>query len=465
LDDLMALAAGLGVLKALNAIPPQLTREGDIPRWCIPHALFWRTVVGDERLNAMQEGLCRDTGVLRLLGGTAREIGAGFDPQRHRGAHTPCDVDRLRYRLKQTATAHFYEALTRCRARWLKAGFSTRRGTDILDATKLDVDGEDEGAGEMTSIEAPVDAQGKRHRRQVVTQGFNLVTLASLVPKHKVLVVLADRLRPIPQHAVTVSEELIAAVATAMGAGAIRRLRSDRGCLDGERWGRWHTRGLDVVVPVKHNLAVLAARQGLAKRPVAAPIRGAERQEAKEAQGHPLDDVKVLGFRDVETLESSPGQRNGLLGRALRGRAVAPEHPWGAITTVPVRTPAAVLAAFDASDDRALVENAQYRDLTPGDRLPTFIGPEASAMAAQLFLEVLRYSVMALYQPQRAYRDGAEGSRRLRRVAWKQRLEGVVSVGWWSGLLAVREFAPVLGRPPTGRRDGTRVHLRPRRRP
>jgi hypothetical protein len=54
LDDLMAPAEGLGILKELHQLHPELTREGSIPRWFIHHALFLRTVVGDESFNAMR---------------------------------------------------------------------------------------------------------------------------------------------------------------------------------------------------------------------------------------------------------------------------------------------------------------------------------------------------------------------------------------------------------------------------
>lgn len=465
LDDLMALAEGLGVLKELNGIHPELTREGSIPRWFIHRALLLRTVVGDESLNAMQEGLFQDVGVLRLLGCTAREIREGFDPTRNRGQHTPCHVDSVRYSLKQTPVAQFYEVFTRCRARWIKAGFIKRRGTSILDATKLEVDGEYEGAGEMTVIEETVDAQGKLHRRKVVTKGFKLVTLSYLVPKSRLLVVLAYRVLPIQQHEVTVSDELIEEVLAAVGEGAIRLLLLDRGFLDGERLGRWHGRQMDVMVPVKHNMAVLADMQGLAQLPTDEHIVPAARRGVKDAQGQPLDDVRLLGFHDLETLESYPGRLNGLLVTAFRGRELSPEDQWGAITTLPMRTPTAVLAAFDAYDDRSLVENTEYRELKQGYRLPTFIGKDASAIAGHIFFEVLLYSVIALYQQEPAYRYVAEGIRRLRRVVWKERLEVVVYVGCWYGLFSVREFATLLGRPPTGRLDATRVQLRPGRRP
>lgn len=464
LDDLMALAEGLGILKELHGIDPELTREGSIPRWFIHHALFLRTVVGDASLSAMQEGLFRDTGVLRLLGCTAREIREGFDARRNGGEHTPCHVDSLRYSLKQTAVTRFYEVFTRCRARWIKAGFIKRRGTYIMDATKLPVDGDYEGAGQMTVSEETVDERGKRHRRKVVTKGFKLVTLSYLVPKRKLLVVLAYRLLPIQQHEVTVSDELLDEVLTAMGEGAIRLLLIDRGFLDGERLGRWRTRGMDVLVPVKHNMAVLADMQGLAKLPADADIVRAERCGAKDSQGRRLDDVQLSGFSGLETLASYPGALNGLLVTAFRGKVLAPEQQWGAITTLPVRTSAEVLATFDAYDDRSLVENAEYRELKQGYRLPTFIGKDARSIAAHIFFEVLLYSVIALYQQQRASRYVAEGIRRLRRAVWKERLEVVVYVGCWYGLFEVREFATLLGRPPMGRLDATRVRLRPGRR-
>jgi hypothetical protein len=151
----------------------------------------------------------------------------------------------------------------------------------------------------------------------------------------------------------------------------------------------------------------------------------------KDAQGQPLDDVRRLGVAELETLESYPGALNGLLVTAFRGRELSPEPQWGAITTLPVRTAAEVLAAFDADDDRSLVENTEYRELKQGYRLPTFLGKAASSIAAHLFFEVLLYSVLALYQHQRASRYVAEGIRRLRRVVWKEGLEVVVYVGCW----------------------------------
>lgn len=68
-----------------------------------------------------------------------------------------------------------------------KAGFIKCRGTYILDATKIEADGEYEDAGRMTVIEETVDAQGKVCRRKVVKKGFKLVTLSYVLLKSPML--------------------------------------------------------------------------------------------------------------------------------------------------------------------------------------------------------------------------------------------------------------------------------------
>ena len=55
----------------------------------------------------------------------------------------------------------------------------------------------------------------------------------------------------------------------------------------------------------------------------------AERTGAKAAQGQPLDDVSLIGFSSLETLESYPGALNGLLVTAFRGRELPSEQQWG----------------------------------------------------------------------------------------------------------------------------------------
>jgi hypothetical protein len=52
-----------------------------------------------------------------------------------------------------------------------------------------------------------------------------------------------------------------------MGESAIRLVLINRGFLDGKRLGRWQVCGMDVLMPVKHNMAALADMQGLAKLP------------------------------------------------------------------------------------------------------------------------------------------------------------------------------------------------------
>jgi hypothetical protein len=140
--------------------------------------------------------------------------------------------------------------------------------------------------------EAVIAAQGKLHRRQVVTKGFTRVTRSSRRPMSTLLVAMAYRLLPIQPHVLTGSDEWRDEVREAMGAGVIRLWLLDRGVGAGERLGRGQSRGLDGLVPVKHHLAVLADRPGLANRPPAERLGPAARQRVKASRGQPLEDAR-----------------------------------------------------------------------------------------------------------------------------------------------------------------------------
>jgi len=125
------------------------------------------------------------------------------------------------------------------------------------------------------------------------------VTLSYLVHKRKLLVVMAYRLLPIQQHEVTVSDERLDEVLTAMGDGAL----IDHGFLNEKRLGRWQTSGMDVLVPVKHNMAVLADMQRLAKLPADAHFVQAERCRAKKSHAR-LQFIQSLIQAVVQPLPS-----------------------------------------------------------------------------------------------------------------------------------------------------------------
>jgi len=96
----------------------------------------------------------------------------------------------------------------------------------------------------------------------------------------------------------------------AFGEGFIGDLQIDRGFLDGERIHKWHTEyGIGVTVPLKSNMEMLKDMQGLSKLTDDGDGKiTAERKRARDREGKRLEDVPVVGFRGLTSLESYSGE-------------------------------------------------------------------------------------------------------------------------------------------------------------
>jgi hypothetical protein len=102
LDDLVAMMLGIGIFDVLGEIKTEITKSCYIPRWFINNVLALKTLMGEESLNAIQDGMFKDEAILRIAGCTAREMREGFDPYRNKGKNKPCHVDSLRYSIEHT---------------------------------------------------------------------------------------------------------------------------------------------------------------------------------------------------------------------------------------------------------------------------------------------------------------------------------------------------------------------------
>lgn len=459
LDDLVALNYELGVVEELQKLEASVERVCAIPDWFVGMALQFRSYVGDESLHQMETGLFKDAGVLRMLGVTAVEMREGFDASRNGGEHTPCHVDSLRYHVQGLEPSAYYGCFEAIRERIVEAGVVKGGGMWILDATPIEVEGEYEGMGVFREVVERVDKKGRHHKRLEEHKGFKWVTLCYLFPKSKWLCVMAYRLLPLrQQHEIPVSDELIEEIVGAFGKGFIGELQIDRGFLDGARIAQWHKEyGMEVTVPLKSNMKLLEDMQGLAKLKDDEYKVTAERRGQRDNQGKRLEDVQVIGFSQLTTLESYQGAVNGLLVVERRGEAIPPEKRWGFLTTRPLRTKAEVLGAYDGYDDRSLIENRGYRESKQGYRINRFIGKQASSIAAHLFFETLAYNLVGVYRQQGSQQLIELGIRRLRREVLGGQMELLVVVGESFAILELLDFLALLGRSPTGALEGMRL--------
>lgn len=447
LDELVAVMNLFKVFEIFDQIKVDVREDCDIPRWFINNTLALKLVLGERGINSIQDGMFKDPGVLKLVGCTAREIREGFDEDRNKQENKPCNVDSLRYSVEHTGPKEFEESFRKHR-RQVWRHKELRTDTWIMDATKMVVYGDYEGAGQMTTVEEILQKDGTTKLNKKKQKGYKLVTLNRLIEGQ--IIAEAARLLPINEHEITVSNELIDEILDERGKGAIELLLIDRGFLDGARLKKWHKKGIHIIVPLKENMHILKDMQGLVK------ISGGIKAERAG--------LTVWGFKDLETLDSYDGKLNGLLVTRYKGKAVKEKYQWGCITTLPVDTAEEVLESFDHYDDRSLVENKQYRELKQGYFLKHFSGKSASLVNYHIYFSLIMMNMISLYKITNIEKyEGLldKGIRLIRRQYLGPRLQVIVYVGKYYTVLDFLEFMQLLGRPPTGKLDNVRMRFLP----
>jgi len=97
LDELVAVMASFKVFDIFSEIKVDIREDCAIPRWFINNTLALKLVLGERGINSIQDGMFKDSGVLKILGCTVREIREGFDPDRNKEENKPCNIDSLKY--------------------------------------------------------------------------------------------------------------------------------------------------------------------------------------------------------------------------------------------------------------------------------------------------------------------------------------------------------------------------------
>lgn len=224
----------------------------------------------------------------------------------------------------------------------------------------------------------------------------------------------------------------------------------DRGFIDGARLSDWHTDyGIDFVVPLKKDMHALADMKGLSKI--------GDSVVAKRGGVYGKSDLVVEGYSNLESYDSYPGKLSGILVTTYKGKAIEPEKRWGFITTLPVTTPAEVLAIYDAYDKRSLIENQGYRELKQGFELPRFFGKSSRSQHFHIYFSLLMYNMVAAYKSKCASKFIGIGVRRFRSDFIGLTPMLIIYAYPYFAIFDAREFVTLLGRPPTGNLDNARI--------
>jgi Transposase DDE domain len=455
LDELIAMATGLGIYQTLEKIQTELKGECTIPRFVIYNALFFKNLLGEDSYLSLQEGLFKDPGLLQLMGCTARVIREGFDSARNKGKNKPFHIDSIRHLQKSIPEDELRQAWPQTVFPIVRAlkGPKGKKGVFILDATKQRVYGDYAGAGEQYYFEEVRRRDGIIVQTQVHEKGFKEATLC--LWRRGQLIIIAYRKISIRQHESTVAAELVEEGLNTLGEDAPEVILVDRGFISGPLFFQWKNQGLDVVVPLRRNMSLFEDMQGLAKLEKGLEVK------LKDAKGK---QTVIKAFHNLTSLDSYPDKLSGMLVTEYKGKEKNPSDQWGFMTTLDIHTRQQALASYRNYDDRSLIENKAYRELKQGFKLAHFPGLSARDQATHLFFLFLTFNLVALWRSGGGERYVNLGIRRLRRQVLNKPDQVVVYAGRSYAVMSLAEFATYLGRPPSRKYDDTVKILKPSRR-
>jgi len=445
-DELVYLMASLKFFEHLDQVAVAEERAG-IPNALQKRCLAVMPVLGIPTIANTPERLFKDAGLLHFLGCNAQQIANGFTqrgPKKksQQPKRLPFHEDDLRNVLKVIAPAQSQQFFTKClgeffRAKYVRGGIYAIDGTELLvgDAKTF------EGTGTIT---VPV-----RHKDGSTTYetktGYKLIYLLNLKPDHEL--VISYRLVSLNTNALQVVREMVAETLRLGGAGTVELLLMDREFVDGDliNWLKGD-HGIDVIIPIKENMDILADMRGLARidqRPWQTYTKLVRRRVQKDQPKQKVVvPIRVKGFEGLTTWSSCHLPLNGVL--QLKD-AETLEDARGLVTTLPVQDAIRIDRQYGA---RWGIENDGNRELKQGWDLKTLWGRSLAAVTMSVVMRLLGYNYVKLFHTRSASRLIANGMRRLRARVLDEGFQVIVYAGNEFGVFHIEEIATLLGAPP-----------------
>jgi Transposase DDE domain len=445
-DELVYLMASLRFFEHLDQVEVVEERAG-IPNDVQKRCLALLPVVGIPTIANTPARLFKDAGLLHFLGCNAQQIANGFTQRgpkkkNQQPKRLPFHEDDLRNLLKAITPTQSQRFFTGCigeffRAKYVRGGIHAIDGTEILvgDAKTF------EGTGTIT---VPVHHKDGSTTYETKT-GYKLIYLLNLKPDREVVV--SYRLVPLNTHALQVVREMVTETLDLGGAGAIELLLMDREFVDGDLIN-WLTgdHGIDVIIPVKENMDILADMRGLARidqRPWQTYTKLVRRRVHKDQPKQKVvAHVRVKGFEGLTTWSSCHLPLNGIL--RLKDDET-PNDAHGLVTTLPVQDAIRIDRQYGA---RWGIENDGNRELKQGWDLETLWGRTLAAVTMSVVMKLLGYNYVKLFHTRSGSRLIANGMRRLRARVLDEGFQVIVYAGNEFGVFHIEEIATLLGAPP-----------------
>lgn len=334
----------------------------------------------------------RSGSILQAVGVNAR-MGGGFNRKHKKPRRSPFDQDTARKYFKDTDPQRLQAWYTQDVGGWLQAHQALERERIfVLDSSLLTLP---DNPRYEQAAQVPLDEQGQYATHGTPTWCYQLTNLLHVSTTKDYFLFTGVRLGPGSASGLTEGKRLVTSYVAARGCGAIRLLLIDRGFVDGAfiTWCK-EDQQIDVVVPLKSSMAIMADAAGLAGRPEHPwqPLR----MSAKEEQTLLRKEAAVC-----EELTSWEECKVPLTVVLVRETAVdGTVQQWALTTTLRGRTAQQLVELYRL---RSQIEE-RYDQLKNAWGLTRFTSTAFSLVTAHVVFTLLAYSLLQLYLKRRDLR-------------------------------------------------------------
>ena len=485
-DELFDYLRKIEAWPLLEELDPEDRKRASIPYLRFVLLTLMRCVGGVQSMLAMHDVLLTDESLMAVVGFNAVQVQRGTterglsrrsEPVEIRGA---VSYETVADNIVKLGSAKLEEMLNGLIACLAKQRVFPKKIDCVLDATddeatpKYQTDDSDE-VPRVTREKRP-DVRFNRHAQKVKTTvwGWKIWVVWEPVSKIPLAIRIDGINEPDNKHAYDV---LAQAGKNVAGHATIRSVALDRGFLDGKLLWRIDQDGRYIYIPAKANMNVTADAREIARRAAAAAARGRSLEGCNYQERHKT--VTVGSGKNASTktqttivvgIEALPCDFWGEEGSASsekHKKSFEPKHlratvvlRWdGAtkdedkevvlLTTDPSHDP---WVAFDAYDDRSLIENTCNREAKQSYFLERHPKRSEAGVRAQAYFV---FFCMALVSAFRAHKEKTEkpgqrtsdlGVTRYRRELERQNRDKVaVFIGPHFGIFRSFEFGLLLG--------------------
>ena len=406
-----------------------------------------KILLGISSMNQVPDTLFNDTGLLMLLGFTARQIKYGHS-KRGKKRNGPMHKDTLADALEKFGSEEVEKILNES-VRVLNEGKFIDDDIYICDPTDIETTEKCKGRGRKTIDEEHIDKKtGEKIVIPKTIYGFKLLVIRGVQSG----IVVAAKMVKIQESEKNYTLRLIRLAQKNIGKKKIKVLVLDRGFIDGiTLWKMKHDFNIDFIIPATKVMDITKDARGLRDR---GNEDGIWREEAEE--------ITALGIRGLTSYDQYGDEKHNKENRYNKTFRANPinvvmvikwnreEYKRGKekvfLTTLRVDKPVSVIKKYKL---RSLIENTTFRELKTGWLIDNIPKKTESAVRTHVFLTVCMFNMCKAYRSQLGKEITEQGIRRFRRETFAQTKNKVVIIAEpYYGVFDLEELMILVGKPP-----------------